>query len=68
MLTNNPNVRNWFYIGAIALAAVSVLLAVGVIFFNWFTQEQVFAAIVLALGFYNAFIGALAKANLSTCT
>lgn len=65
MLSSNPKLRNLFYVGAVLLAVISIVLAVGVIFFNWFPKEQVFAAIALALAFYQAFIGALAKANLS---
>jgi len=65
MLSNSPNLRNWLYIGAVALAVISIVLAVGVIFLGWFTEAQVFAVIALALAFYQAFIGALAKANLT---
>lgn len=61
----DPKYRNLLYIGAMVLGVVSIVLAVGVIFLGWFTQEQVYAVIALALGFYNAFIGALAKAHLS---
>jgi len=64
MLSNNPKLRNWLYIGAVALAVISIVLAVGVIFLGWFTEDQVFAVIALALAFYNGFIGALAKANI----
>lgn len=65
MLSNSPDTRNTLYVVAVAMAVVSVVLAVGVIFFGWFTEDQVFAVIALALSIYQAFIGALAKANIS---
>lgn len=65
MLANDPKLRTTLYVVSIVLAAISVVLAVGVIFLGWFPQEQVFAALALAVAFYQAFMGAVAKANVN---
>jgi hypothetical protein len=55
-------VRGWLYI---LLAVFAVVLAAGIVLFGWVTQDQVMEVVAVAAALYAAFIGLLARLNLS---
>ncbi len=58
----SSKLRGILYIG---LAVVAVILAIGIVLFGWVTQDQVMQVIVTAGALYAAFIGLLARMNLT---
>lgn len=57
--------RGYLYIGNIIVAVLAVVLGVGIVLFGWVTEEQVLGILAVAVGLYNAFIGFLARLNLT---
>lgn len=57
--------RGYLYIVNIALAVLAVLAGLGVVFFGWFTQEQVLGVVTIATAVYSAFVGYIARLNLT---
>lgn len=64
-MIDNANVRGWLYVLQIAAAVAAVVLAVGVVFFGWATQEDILLVCTVAAGLYVGFTGLLARLNLT---
>jgi hypothetical protein len=59
----SSQVRGWLYV---LLAVFAVVLAAGIVLFGWVTQDQVLEVVAVAAALYAAFIGLLARLNLTT--
>lgn len=57
--------RGALYVLQVLAAVAALVLAVGIVFFGWATQEQVLAVVTIAGALFVAFTGLLAKMNLT---
>lgn len=57
--------RGYLYVVNIVAAVLALVLGVGIVLFGWVTEEQVMGTLAVAYGVYSAFIGFLARLNLT---